>query len=135
EAGSRAWTHRVWYEAGLGDSGWHTLAESTRNRLLSSVSELWFYALALIGTANFALAGFMRARQRHYDLWGAFVLTLLPAAGGGILRDLLIGGDRHPPFIFKDPAYIFVILSALAFGVLVTAFTHRSFVDSKAFER
>ena len=134
-AGSLAWTYRVWYEAGLGDSGWNTIAESTRHGLLSSVSESWFYALALIGTANFALAGFMRARQRRYDLWGAFILTLLPAAGGGILRDLLVGGDRHPPFVFKDPAYIFVILSVLAFGVLVTSFVSRSLVDSKEFDR
>ncbi|MCC6947893.1 MAG: ABC transporter substrate-binding protein [Bradyrhizobiaceae bacterium] len=134
-ADSRAWTHRVWYEAGLGVSGWHTIAQSTRHRLLSSVSERWFYALALIGTATFALAGFMRARQRRYDLWGAFILTMLPAAGGGILRDLLVGGDRHPPFIFKDPAYIFVILSVLAFGVIVTSFVSRSFVDSKEFDR
>lgn len=134
-AAAGAWTHGPWYESGLGHDNWQTIAEATRYRLVNSVSESWLYMLALIGTANFALAGFMHARRRHYDIWGAFILTLLPAAGGGILRDLLVGGDRHPPFIFKDPAYIFVILSALAFGVLVTAFTHRSFVDSKAFER
>ena len=52
------------------------------------------------------LAGSLWARERRYDLVGAIVLTALPTVGRGALRDVLIGGDRSPPFIFKDPTYV-----------------------------
>jgi NitT/TauT family transport system substrate-binding protein len=74
----------------------------------------------LIGTIAFAVYGFSTAVQRRYDLWGAFVLTLLPAVGGGVLRDLLIGADRFPLLLFRDPTYLLVILAVVAIGALVT---------------
>ncbi|HEY8536755.1 MAG TPA: TRIC cation channel family protein, partial [Vicinamibacterales bacterium] len=80
----------------------------------------WFYVLDLIGTAAFGLAGFMRAQQRRYNLWGAFVLTAVPAVGGGTLRDLLVGGIRHPPFILRDPNYLAVVLTVVIVGTIVT---------------
>ncbi len=89
------WTHQIWYEAAL-DNG-ESFTEATRSYLAAAMGSTWFYLLDLVGTASFGLAGFMRARQRRYDLWGAFMLTFLPAVGGGTVRDLLIGGERSPP--------------------------------------
>ena len=80
----------------------------------------WFYVLDLIGTAAFGLAGFMRTERRRYNLWGAFVCTAVPAVGGGTLRDLLVGGTRHPPFILEDPSYLAVVLMVVAAGTIVT---------------
>ena len=74
----------------------------------------------LIGTIAFALYGFRTAVQRRYDLWGAFVLTLLPAVGGGVIRDLLIGAERFPLLLFRDPTHLVVVLAVVASGAIVT---------------
>src|SRR6266852_8290610 len=129
------WTHRVWYAAGLEGNAKHPLTEAVRHYLLRAVDSTWFYLLDLIGTAAFGLSGFMRAQQRKYELWGAFILTLLPAVGGGTLRDLLVGGDRHPPFIFKDPTYAYIVLGTLAFGTLISRFLTPERVGSRNFDR
>jgi len=131
-AAADGWTHQVWYDAGLGTGG--GLTEATRYHLRVAMDSTWFYLLDLVGTASFGLAGFMRARQRRYDLWGALVLTLLPAVGGGTVRDLLIGGDRHPPFIFKDPNYMYVVFAVLVFGTVAARFVSTASTRSKGFE-
>ena len=132
QAAAGAWTHALWYEAGLAEDTLLTLSDATRYRLIEAVETKWFLALELIGTAAFGLAGFMRAQQRRYDLWGAFILTLLPAAGGGTLRDLLIG---RTPFIFQDPVYIHVILAVLIVGTIVSRFTSGHASASKEFDK
>ncbi len=80
----------------------------------------WFYALDLLGTVVFAISGVMRAHKGRYDFFGAFVLAFLPAVGGGTVRDVLVGGDRHPPFIFKDPLYVELVLAVVIVGALVS---------------
>jgi uncharacterized membrane protein YeiH len=111
------------------------LSVATRHYLSEAVNSHWFYALDLIGTVAFGLAGFMRAQQRRYDLWGALILTMLPAVAGGTLRDLLVGGDRHPPFIFKDPTYMYIVLEIIVIGTLLSRFTSDRFTGTRGFER
>ncbi|MFO7287904.1 MAG: ABC transporter substrate-binding protein [Gammaproteobacteria bacterium] len=118
EAAREAWTHRIWRAADLAPSA--TLPPATQHYLQTAVRTQWFYVLDLIGTAAFGLAGFMRAERRRYNLWGAFVCTAVPAVGGGTLRDLLVGGTRHPPFILEDPSYLAVVLMVVAAGTIVT---------------
>ncbi|WP_374444798.1 ABC transporter substrate-binding protein [Stella sp.] len=113
-----AWTHTIQLEARPGGTQHHVLTPAVRHQFRLAVEARWFYGLDLVGTLAFGLAGFMRAVQRRYNLWGAFMLTLLPATGGGTLRDLLVGGDRHPPFIFTDPTYISLVLATVAMGTL-----------------
>ncbi|HEX7087933.1 MAG TPA: TRIC cation channel family protein [Vicinamibacterales bacterium] len=108
----------IWSAADLAPRA--TLPPATQHQLVKVVRTRWFYVLDLIGTAAFGLAGFMRAQQRRYNLWGAFVLTAVPAVGGGTLRDLLVGGTRHPPFILKDPNYLAVVLAVVVVGTIVT---------------
>lgn len=134
-AAQGGWTHRLWQKAGFGDNTVMSLSVATRHYLNQVVSARWFYGLDLIGTAAFAIAGFMRARQRRYDLWGAFMLTLLPAVGGGTLRDLLVGGDRHPPFIFNDPGYVYIVVAVVIVGTLLSQFASEKMIDSRRFER
>lgn len=80
----------------------------------------WFYALDLIGTVAFAVSGVIRAHKGRYDYFGAFVLAFLPAVGGGTLRDVLVGGDRHPPFVFKDPVYVELVLAVVILGAIAS---------------
>jgi NitT/TauT family transport system substrate-binding protein len=134
-AAINGWTHRLWYEARTDAGRFLELSEATRYFLKSVVDTKWFYALDLIGTAAFGFAGFMRAQQRRYDLWGALILTFLPAVGGGTVRDLLIGGARHPPFIFRDPTYVYIVLGIVIFGTLISRFLTTETVSSRNFER
>ena len=129
------WTHRVRDAAGLDGDVKNPLTEAVRHYLSKAVDSTWFFLLDLIGTAAFGLSGFMRARQRKYDLWGAFILTLLPAVGGGTLRDLLVGGDRHPPFIFKDPTYLHVVLGVIIVGTVLSRLLPADAADSRTFNR
>ena len=129
------WTHRLWYDSGLGQTGFFKPTLATRHYLYQAVSSTWFYALSLFGTAAFALSGFMRAQQQNYNLWGAFMLAMMPALGGGTLRDLLIGGERHPPFIFQDAAYITVVLAIVAIGALFARFSARHTIETPQFLR
>jgi uncharacterized membrane protein YeiH len=50
-----------------------------------------FSIFSLIGTIAFALSGAMIAMEEDYDILGVFVLGLVTAFGGGVVRNLLIG--------------------------------------------
>jgi uncharacterized membrane protein YeiH len=72
----------------------------------------------MIGTAAFAISGAVAASRKNMDIFGFCVLALMPAVGGGTLRDLLL--DRHPVFWVADTSYVIVaLLTAIAvfFGV------------------
>ena len=117
-AAQGAWSLGIWRSAQLDGPQRGPLGPAGLYDLNQLVSSRWFYSLDLIGTGAFALSGFLRALQRRYDLWGCFMLSLLPAVGGGTLRDLLIGGMRSPPFIFQDGAYLAVVIAVIAIGSL-----------------
>jgi uncharacterized membrane protein YeiH/ABC-type nitrate/sulfonate/bicarbonate transport system substrate-binding protein len=134
-AARTGWTHAVWLEAGLDMRPRQDLTPAILHYLKEAVESPWFYAVGLFGTVAFALSGFMQAVRRRYDIWGAFILALLPPAGGGILRDLLVGGDRHPPFIFKDPTYIGLIFAVVLFGVGIARFLSDRAPQSRIFTR
>lgn len=50
-----------------------------------------FQVFSLIGTIAFAISGAIVAMEEEYDILGVFVLGLVTAFGGGIIRNLLIG--------------------------------------------
>jgi uncharacterized membrane protein YeiH len=50
-----------------------------------------FHLLSLIGIIAFAASGAVVAMEEEYDILGVFVLGLVTAFGGGIVRNLLIG--------------------------------------------
>jgi len=96
------------------------LTPAVLSSLEEAVDMRWFYYLDLIGAFAFAVAGFLKAHQHKYDYFGALVLTALPAVGGGTLRDLLVGGDRHPPFIFNDPTYLYIVFGVVIVGSILS---------------
>jgi len=119
QAARGAWSLKIWRGAHLDGPQHGPLGPAGRQAFDRWVNNPWFYGLDLLGTAAFGISGFMQALQRRYDLWGCFILTLLPAVGGGTLRDLLIGGMRSPPFIFKDSTYILVVVAVIASGLFL----------------
>ncbi|MCA0757975.1 trimeric intracellular cation channel family protein [Paenibacillus sp. N4] len=50
-----------------------------------------FSIFSIIGTIAFAVSGAIVAMEEEYDILGVFVLGLVTAFGGGVVRNLLIG--------------------------------------------
>ncbi len=81
----------------------------------------FFYVFDLIGTLVFATSGALTAVKKKLDLYGLFVLALVTALGGGLIRDALLG--RTPPMVFTDILYV----SATLLGSLLVVLFHQSF--------
>ncbi len=92
----------------------------TELQLLMVVSEL-------LGTAAFAISGVLTARDKNMDIFGALVLGMITAVGGGILRDVIIG--QTPPAAFRSPLYLraALLVSLATFSVLILQEQHPSF--------
>ncbi len=107
------WTHAVW----------NRLQELDNNRPLITRATLYYAKLAqqtevfhlvlLFGICFFALAGSLNAIQQGYDLWGRLIIALVSALGGGILRDLFIGGPRLPFEFLQHPTLPAAVLSVV----------------------
>ena len=67
-------------------------------------------ALDLAGTAFFSAGGAAAAIAAHLDLFGVLVFSFVASSGGGVIRDLLIGGV--PPAAIRDWRYLAVSLAA-----------------------
>jgi uncharacterized membrane protein YeiH len=71
-----------------------------------------FYYFEMIGTAVFAITGVLAVTRRGLDIFGAAVLGIVTALGGGTVRDLIIGA---PPFWLGDFNYVWAaVAGALA---------------------
>ena len=68
------------------------------------------YTLEMLGTAAFAVSGALAASRKRMDIFGFCVLALMPAVGGGTIRDIII--DRVPVFWVSDNRYIAVAIIA-----------------------
>lgn len=65
--------------------------------------------LDFIGTLAFAISGIRLASAKRFDLFGAYVVGVTTAIGGGTMRDVLLS---QPPFWMTAPFYL--ICSAIA---------------------
>lgn len=64
----------------------------------------------LLGTFAFAVSGIRMASEKKFDLFGAYVIGLITAIGGGTVRDVLLGVS---PFWMQQPSYLIVTGVAL----------------------
>src|SRR5687767_15845834 len=64
-----------------------------------------FYYFEMLGTAVFAITGVLAVTRRGLDVFGALVLGIVTALGGGTVRDLIIGAQ---PFWIDDFNYVWV---------------------------
>ena len=71
--------------------------------------------IEFIGTFAFAISGIRLASAKKFDLFGAFVVGLVTAIGGGTLRDLLFGVI---PFWMDNSFYLWCTLFALVFVMI-----------------
>jgi len=76
--------------------------------------------LDLLGTVVFAITGLLAASRKQLDLFGAIVIAMVTAIGGGTLRDLILD---VPVFWLHAPTYVYlVVMAALLMFVYVRFF-------------
>ena len=68
-----------------------------------------------LGTFAFAISGIRHAATKRFDWFGAYVVGLVTAIGGGTTRDLLLG---ITPFWMIQPSYLIVTGLALLFVII-----------------
>ena len=85
--------------------------------------------LDYMGTFAFAISGIRVAASRKVDWFGAYVVGLVTALGGGTTRVLLLGGQ---PFWVTQPSYLVVtglaLLFVIAFGKWVIRLEYTFFI-------
>jgi len=74
-----------------------------------------YYILDLAGTFVFAISGIRLAAEKDMDIFGAIVIGVATAIGGGTIRDLLLGST--PVAWMQDAVYLYVIISAVILGL------------------
>lgn len=67
------------------------------------------------GTFAFAISGIRLASAKQFDWFGAYVVGVVTAVGGGTIRDILLNAT---PFWLEEPAYLIVSALALLFVII-----------------
>ncbi|MCC8197197.1 MAG: trimeric intracellular cation channel family protein [Tannerellaceae bacterium] len=67
------------------------------------------------GTFAFAISGIRLASAKQFDWFGAYVVGLITAVGGGTVRDMLLNAT---PFWMEQPSYFIVSGLALLFVLI-----------------
>jgi uncharacterized membrane protein YeiH len=81
------------------------------------------YAIDITGTFVFAISGALAGAAKKFDLFGASVIALVTALGGGTIRDLLIGSQ--PVGWMKDLNYLLAVAIAIAVSFLFKRYVER----------
>lgn len=82
-----------------------------------------------IGTFAFAISGIRLASSKEFDWFGAYVVGLVTAIGGGTIRDLLL---NQTPFWMQTPSYMIcsglALLFVIVFGKRIVNFANTFFI-------
>lgn len=71
---------------------------------------LFIFITEMVGTVAFAISGIRLAAAKDFDWFGAYVVGLVTAIGGGTVRDLLLG---TPVFWMQTPSFLIVTFLSL----------------------
>lgn len=81
------------------------------------------------GTFAFAISGIRLASSKKFDWFGAYVVGLVTAIGGGTTRDLLLGVT---PFWMQQPSYLIItglaLLAVIFMGSRMKMFNNTFFI-------
>lgn len=79
----------------------------------------FFVLLECIGTLAGAVSGIRLSAAKQFDLFGAYIVGLATACGGGTLRDMLLG---LTPFWMVEPIYLVCVFIGLFWVMLFRRF-------------
>ncbi len=74
-----------------------------------------FVLIEMLGTFAFALSGIRLASAKRFDIFGAWIVGLATAVGGGTIRDLMLG---EPPFWMANSVYFICCAFAVVWVML-----------------
>jgi len=80
---------------------------------------LFIFIIEVVGTIAFAISGIRLAAAKNFDWFGAYVVGLVTAIGGGTLRDLLLG---IPVFWMQSGMYLSVTFLSLVIVIIFRRF-------------
>ena len=78
--------------------------------------------IQIIGTAAFAVSGYLVGYSKRLDVLGVVITALLTAVGGGMMRDALVG---HVPQVFRHTDALIVVFATLAIAWLLRVQRYR----------
>ena len=78
--------------------------------------------IEFVGTFAFAISGIRLASAKQFDLFGAYVVGLVTAIGGGTIRDLLLDVT---PFWMNNPIYLVITALALLWVMIFSKYLVR----------
>lgn len=131
---AKLWTHQIWDRMQRDDDVKPPITVATRHYVSKVFHSKFFILFFSIGVLTFALSGVLEGIKRGYDLWGRLVLAFVSGLGGGVLRDLLIGGDRYPFAFVRDITLPAGILLIVLTSLVVTMF-NRDLQHSQTFKQ
>ncbi len=73
-------------------------------------SNLFIFIIEMLGTVAFAISGIRLAAAKSFDWFGAYVVGLVTAIGGGTVRDVLLG---VPVFWMQTSSFLVVTFLSL----------------------
>ena len=73
-----------------------------------------FVIIEFIGTFAFAISGIRLASAKKFDWFGAYIIGMVTAIGGGTIRDVMLG---LPPFWMTNSIYIICCALALFYVI------------------
>lgn len=73
-----------------------------------------FVIIEFIGTFAFAISGIRLASAKQYDWFGAYIVGMVTAIGGGTIRDVMLG---LPPFWMTNSIYVICCALALLYVI------------------
>lgn len=93
--------------------------------------------LEIIGIISFSAAGAMVAIEKETDLFGVVFLSIITCFGGGIVRDILVGGaiNRPVPWVFSGEAdanlYLIIAFATSIIVFLMAALFKKQYVKEE----
>lgn len=73
-----------------------------------------FVIIEFIGTFAFAISGIRLASAKQFDWFGAYIVGMVTAIGGGTIRDVMLG---VPPFWMTNSIYVICCALALLYVI------------------
>ena len=78
---------------------------------------LFIFTIEVLGTIAFAISGIRLAAAKRFDWFGAYVVGLVTAIGGGTVRDLLL---NIPVFWMQSWMYLAVSFLSLVTVIILS---------------
>lgn len=85
-----------------------------------------FFVFEILGVIAFSLSGALTAMKKEMDIFGACVLGMTTAIGGGIIRDLILGITPPTAFVNPLPATLGLVVAALTYLPFIQKFFARN---------